>query len=82
MKRKRTPAEKRARRERRRNYQMIFINGKQKWVRARTDDRRPAGRRIHRPKCGPDLATSKWDVGDVCQTMLSLEFLWAQRQPA
>jgi hypothetical protein len=32
MKRKRTAAEKRARRERRENYQMVFINGKQKWV--------------------------------------------------
>ena len=32
MKRKRTAAEKRARRERREKYQMVFINGKQKWV--------------------------------------------------
>jgi hypothetical protein len=32
MKRKRTAAEKRARRERKRNYTTIFINGKQKRV--------------------------------------------------
>jgi hypothetical protein len=32
MKRRRTAAEKRARRERKRKYTMIFINGKQKWV--------------------------------------------------
>jgi hypothetical protein len=33
QKRKRTAAEKRARRERREKYMMVFINGKQKWVR-------------------------------------------------
>jgi hypothetical protein len=33
MKRKRTAAEKRARREHRKKYMMICINGKQKWVR-------------------------------------------------
>jgi hypothetical protein len=33
MKRKRTAAERRARRERRRTHEMVFINGKQKWVR-------------------------------------------------
>jgi hypothetical protein len=32
QKRKRTPAEKRARRERRKNFMTIFINGKQKRV--------------------------------------------------
>jgi hypothetical protein len=32
-KRKLTAAEKRARRERKKNFMMIFINGKQKWVR-------------------------------------------------
>ena len=32
MKRKRTAAEKRARRERKRKYMMIFVNGKQKRV--------------------------------------------------
>ena len=31
-KRKRTAAEKRARRERKKNFMIIFINGKQKWV--------------------------------------------------
>lgn len=33
QKRKLTAAEKRARRERKKQYMMIFINGKQKWVR-------------------------------------------------
>jgi hypothetical protein len=32
-KRKRTAAERRARRERRRTHMMVFIHGKQKWVR-------------------------------------------------
>ncbi len=32
-KRKRTPAEKRARREWRKTHMIVFINGKQKWVR-------------------------------------------------
>jgi len=32
-KRKRTAAEKRARREHRKKFMMVFINGKQKWVR-------------------------------------------------
>jgi hypothetical protein len=32
MKRKRTPAEKRAARERKKKFMTIFINGKQKWV--------------------------------------------------
>ncbi len=32
MKRKRTAAEKRARREGKKKYKIIFINGKQKWV--------------------------------------------------
>jgi hypothetical protein len=31
-KRKRTAAEKRARRQRKKNFMMIFLNGKQKWV--------------------------------------------------
>ena len=30
---KKTPAQKRARRERKRQFMMVFINGKQKWVR-------------------------------------------------
>jgi hypothetical protein len=33
QKRKLTAAEKRAKRERRRDFMMIFVNGKQKWVR-------------------------------------------------
>ncbi len=62
-KRKLTAAEKRSRRERKKNFMTIFVNGKQKRVRRPQLIDRSAGRRVHRAKRGPHLAAPERHVG-------------------
>jgi hypothetical protein len=67
MKRKRTSAEKRARRERKRKYMTVFINGKQK--------------RVLRPPTIEGMPVHEFTAGNADPIWLHQNELWEQMTP-